>query len=123
MKYIAELKTNFKISQGRNISASVVAEMEKKSDIQLSSMYDMLEEMVSGYAPVEPMAIETKIKPQSKNKMVSPKQIGLIRFLLMSANVPEHELCKQYSIHRLNELTMADARDAIQDLKTRNMFD
>ena len=122
MKYTAELKTNIKISSGRSVSASVVAELEEKNDTQISIMRDTLEEMVKGYS-IEAVEVKTAIKQQPAAKMVSGKQVGLIRFLLKSAKMPERDLCRKYSVSKLDELTMADARDAIQDLKTRNLFD
>ena len=118
MKYTAELKTNIKISSGRSVSASVVAELEEKNDTQISIMRDTLEEMVKGYS-IEPVEVTTAIKPQPAAKMVSGKQVGLIRFLLKSAKMSERDLCRKYSVGQLDELTMADARDVIQDLKNR----
>jgi hypothetical protein len=43
--------------------------------------------------------------------------------MLKSTNTSESDLCRRYSVHRLNELTMADARIAIQELKFDETFE
>jgi len=122
MKYAVELKANIKIGRGRNVSASVATEMERKDEIQIGNMRDMLNEMVRGYTS-GPFAVKTAVHPQSGPKMVSEKQLGLIRYMLKSSNISESDLCSRYSVHRLNELTMADARVAIQELKLDETFE
>ena len=112
-----ELKTNIKVSQGKNISASVVTEMEQRNDFQIAAMREMLEEIVKGYCP-QPVEVKTQVNKGATPKMISEKQIGMIRYLAKSTQTPESDLCRKYSVGQLNELTMANARTLIQDLKS-----
>ena len=114
MKYTVELKTSIKISRGKSISAGVVTEMEKKDDAQIDVMREILDDMIRGRTE-ETIKVDTA-KPRY-TKMASDKQLSLIRFLLQSAPVTESDLCQKYAVQRLNDLTMADARVAIQELK------
>ena len=108
--YTVELKTSIKIDQGRNVYASVATEMDRKDDVQIRTMRDVIQELVRGYGN-ENSEIKTNIKPHSPAvKMVSEKQIGMLRYLLNKTNTPESDFCRRYSVHQLNELTMADAK-------------
>ena len=122
MKYTTELKANIKVGRGKSISASVGGEMEKVDDIQIGTMRNMLQHMVNGFIS-KPVEINTAIKPQTNKKMISDKQLGLLRYLLKSTQVSECDLCRKYSVRQLDELTMADARIAIQDLKLSMDFE
>ena len=122
MKYAVELRTTVKVNQGRNINACVATEMDKKDDVQIGTMRAMIEDLVQGYGNENP---EIKMKSNDQHravKMVSEKQLGMLHFLLKKTNTPESDLCHRYSVHQLNELTMADARDAIQDLNLDETF-
>ena len=120
--YTVELKTSIKIDQGRNVYASVATEMERKDESKIQTMRDVIREMVRGYGNENPV-IKTNTKPQSSVKMISEKQLGLLRHLLNKTNTPESDLCSQYSVRQLNELTMADARVAIQGLRLGEDFE
>ena len=123
MKYAVELRTTIKVNQGRNINACVATEMDKKDDVQIGTMRAMIEELVRGYGNDAP---EIKMKNDTQTravKMVSEKQLGMLRYLLNKTNTPESDFCRRYSVHQLNELTMADARVAIQDLKFDETFE
>ena len=123
MKYAVELRATIKVNQGKNINASVAAEMDKKDDAQIGTMRAMIEEMIQGYSQQYP-EIKMKSNDQPRAvKMVSEKQLGLLRYMLKSTNTSESDLCRRYSVHRLNELTMADARIAIQELKFDETFE
>ena len=120
MKYAVELRTTIKVNQGRNINASVATEMDKKDDVQIGTMRAMIEDLVQGYGNPE---IKMKSNDQHRAvKMVSEKQLGMLHFLLKKTKTPESDFCRRYSVHQLNELTMADARDAIQDLNLDETF-
>ena len=121
MKYAVELRTTIKVNQGRNINASVATEMDKKDDVQIGTMRAMIEDLVQGYGNPE---IKMKSNDQHRAvKMVSEKQLGMLHFLLKKTKTPESDFCRRYSVHQLNELTMADARVAIQDLKLDETFE
>ena len=123
MKYSVELRATIKGNQGRSINACVAAEMDKKDDVQIGTMRAMIEELVQGYGNENP---EIKMKNDTQTravKMVSEKQLGMLRYLLNKTNTPESDFCRRYSVHQLNELTMADARVAIQDLKFDETFE
>ena len=123
MKYAVELRTTIKVNQGRNINACVATEMDKKDDVQIGTMRAMIEELVRGYGNDAP---EIKMKNDTQTravKMVSEKQLGMLHYLLNKTNTPESDFCHRYSVHQLNELTMADARVAIQDLKLDETFE
>ena len=124
MKYAVELRATIKVNQGKNINASVAAEMDKKDDAQIGTMRAMIEEMIQGYGSQQYPEIKMKSNDQPRAvKMVSEKQLGLLRYMLKSTNTSESDLCRRYSVHRLNELTMADARIAIQELKIDETFE
>ena len=123
MKYSVELRATIKGNQGRSINACVATEMDKKDDVQIGTMRAMIEELVRGYGNDAP---EIKMKNDTQTravKMVSEKQLGMLRYLLNKTNTPESDFCRRYSVHQLNELTMADARVAIQDLKFDETFE
>ena len=122
MKYAVELRTTVKVNQGRNINVCVATEMDKKDDVQIGTMRAMIEDLVQGYGNENP---EIKMKSNDQHravKMVSEKQLGMLHFLLKKTKTPESDFCRRYSVHQLNELTMADARDAIQDLNLDETF-
>ena len=123
MKYAVELRTTIKVNQGRNINASVATEMDKKDDVQIGTMRAMIEDLVQGYGNENP-EIKMKNNEQPRAvKMVSEKQLGMLHYLLNKTNTPESDFCHRYSVHQLNELTMADARVAIQNLKQDETFE
>ena len=123
MKYAVELRATIKGNQGRNINACVTTEMDKNDDAQIGTMRAMIEELVRGYGNDAPQ-IKMKNDTQTRAvKMVSEKQLGLLRSLLNSTNTPESDLCSRYSVRQLTELTMADAWIAIQKLKNLEDFE
>ena len=121
--YTVELKTSIKIDQGRNVYASVATEMDKKDDVQIGTMRAMIEDLVQGYGNENP-EIKMKNNEQPRAvKMVSEKQLGMLHYLLNKTDTSESDFCRRYSDHQLNELTMADARVAIQNLKQDETFE
>ena len=123
MKYAVELRTTIKVNQGRNINASVATEMDKKDDVQIGTMRAMIEDLVQGYGNENP-EIKMKNNEQPRAvKMVSEKQLGMLHYLLNKTDTSESDFCRRYSVHQLNELTMADARVAIQNLKQDETFE
>ena len=123
MKYAVELRTTVKVNQGRNINASVTTEMDKKDDAQIGTMRTIIEEMVKGYGnDVPEIKMKSNEQPRAV-KMVSEKQLGMLHYLLNKTDTSESDFCRRYSVHQLNELTMADARVAIQNLKQDETFE
>ena len=123
MKYAVELRTTIKVNQERNINACVATEMDKKDDAQIGTMRAIIEDLVQGYGKENP-EIKMKSNDQPRAvKMVSEKQLGMLHYLLNKTDTSESDFCRRYSVHQLNELTMADARVAIQNLKQDETFE
>ena len=123
MKITAELSATIKVSPNKSVRASVTAETDKNENIQIGAMRATVENLVQGYGSDTPEIRMKSNTQQRAVKMVSDKQLGLLRYMLMSNNIPESELCRKYSVQRLDELTMADARVAIQELKFDETFE
>ena len=123
MKYTAELSATIKVNPNKSVRASVTAETDKNENIQIGAMRATVENLVQGYGNDAPEIRMKSNTQQRAVKMVSEKQLGMLRYLLMSNNIPESDFCRRYSVHRLNELTMADARIAIQEMKLDETFE
>jgi len=117
MKITAELSATIKVNPNKSVRASVTAETDKNENIQIGAMRATVENLVQGYGNDAPEIRMKSNTQQRAVKMVSEKQLGMLRYLLMSNKIPESDFCRRYSVQRLNELTMADARIAIQEMK------
>ena len=123
MKITAELSATIKVNPNKSVRASVTAETDKNENIQIGAMRETVENLVQGYGNDAPEIRMKSNTQQRAVKMVSEKQLGMLRYMLMSNKIPESDFCRRHSVHRLNELTMADARIAIQELKLDETFE
>ena len=114
---IAELTASLSLSPHVSINATILEVMDG-GDVQgqAKQMYNALKALTQcGAAPQTNIAMRPA-KTADPNKLISQKQLGMLKNLLRENNIPEQDFCKQHSVESLDKMPMENARQVIGDL-------
>ena len=113
----------------QTLAINVTDKMETKDEEKIKVMKEIMREFVPA---LQQDQIETRCIPAASSnlprlangkadqpnviKMISDKQIGLLKKQLHERNIPIADFCLQHGVNQVEELSMADARVIIRDL-------
>lgn len=114
---LAEITASISISPHFSINATVLEIMDGDVQEKAKQMYSALRALTQcGAVPQAQIAMRPSPKGADPNKLISQKQLGMLKNLLRENNISEQDFCKQHAVESLDKMPMENARKVIGDL-------